>query len=335
MIKKFLLISLCIISLTGTAQSDFSNIDEYSKHIPDSLTTYPEIADYLTQNLSTDIEKARAIYIWISHNIRYDINQINSNRRASSQKIIEEVLTERQGVCQHYSELFFVMSSFVGLKSFLIKGYTRDATGKIADASHAWNAILVDSNYFLIDVTWAAGYLLNGKYVHKFRDNYFMIQPNDFIKSHIPFDPIWQFLDNPINHSEFIAKDFSKLTTSGVFNYQDSIQKYEDLNKLTKFEESNKRIIRYGIENNHIQKQIDENILQIANTKYNMAVDTLNYGIDNYNLYVLYKNKQFRNPKLQDSQIKELIDNTGNGIYTAKRIYVFKLLLTAINITVF
>lgn len=55
--------------------------------------------------------------------------------------------------------------------------------------------------------------------------------------------------------------------------------------------------------------------------KTEFAIDTLNYGIDNYNLYITHKNRQFRNPKLEDSRVKELIDNADNGVFTANEIF--------------
>lgn len=320
MIKRITFLGLLIISIYGYGQSNYSAIDNKSKTVPDSLLTYTEIAGILTKNLSTDREKARALYIWISHNIRYDLSLINTNRRYnSSEEIINEVLTNKQGVCQHYSELFHAMSKSAGLKSYLISGYTRHGTGEIADISHAWNAIQIDSGYYLIDATWAAGYALNGKYIHQFRDQYFLIPPKDFIKDHMPFDPVWQFLDNPLDNGEFISNNFSKLDKKGEFAFRDSSWQYEQEDKLVQLEKSNRRIIACGVKNKLIQKQVDNNLLQITNLKYNLAIDTLNYGIDNYNLYVAHRNRKFRNPKLEDAQIKELMDNANHGVYTADK----------------
>ncbi|MBK3519901.1 transglutaminase domain-containing protein [Carboxylicivirga marina] len=322
MIKEILLSGFLIITTIGFGQTDFSTIDEKSKVVPDSLTDFKDIAENLTNDLKTDTEKARAIYIWIAHNIQYDLTQINSDLRyGSDQEIIDEVLNERKGVCQHYSELFLAMSKSVGLKSYLISGYTRDVFGEIADVSHAWNGIVIDSNYYMIDVTWAAGYEFRGKYVHKFRDDYFLKTPQEFIQDHMPFDPVWQFLDNPLNNDEFISKDFSKLDKSGDFAFNDSIQQSVISNDLAQLENSNKRIIKCGVKNNLIQKQIDENILQITNRKYNLAIDTLNYGIDNYNLYITHKNRQFRNPKLNDSQVIDLIVSADKGVYAANEMF--------------
>ena len=322
MIKEILLSGFLLISTLGFGQSDYSEIDENSKTVPDSMTDYVQISDYLTKDLETDKAKARAIYIWIAHNIQYDLTQINSGKRYNSdQEIINEVLKDRKGVCQHYSELFLAMSKSVGLKSYLINGYTRDVFGNIADLSHAWNGIKIDSNFFMIDVTWAAGYELQGKYIHKFRDDYFLKTPKDFIKDHMPFDPIWQFLDNPINNNEFLSKDFSKLDETGIYAFEDSIKQFERQNELAQLENSYKRIIANGVKNNLIQKQVEEKNLQIINRKYNLAIDTLNYGIDNYNLYIIHKNSQFKDPKLDDSRLKELIDNAYNGVFTANEIF--------------
>ncbi len=321
MTKGAFLSGFLLVSIIGSAQTDFSRIDDNSITIPDSLSDYREIADYLCNDLKSDRERVRAVYIWIAHNVRYDLAKMNSGRRyGSEQEIIDEVLKERKGVCQHYSALFLAMSRYLGINTYLISGYTRDELGDISELSHAWNGIAIDSAYYLIDVTWASGYELNGRYLHEFRDDYFLKSPKDFIKDHMPFDPIWQFLDNPINNNDFISRDFSKLETSGVFAFHDSIMQWEKCDEFERLEKSNKRIIANGVRNKLIQAQVDENILQIANWKYNLAIDTLNYGINSYNSYTIHKNRHFRNPKLDDSDVKGLIDNADKGISAANDI---------------
>ena len=148
-----------------------------------------------------------------------------------------------------------------------------------------------------------------------------MIEPKIFVKTHIPFDPIWQFLENPINHQDFYNQDFSKIEQSGSFEYKDSITKHEQLDVVAALEQSNKRIIQSGIINELIKIQIDENYFQIENTKYNIAIDTLNYGIDIYNLYISYKNKQFLKTKLPDSTLKKMISDIETSIYAADKMF--------------
>jgi len=49
-------------------------------------------------------------------------------------------------------------------------------------------------------------------------------------------------------------------------------------------------------------------------------MDTLNYGIDSYNEYIISKNREFKNPKLEDSNIRELIENVESGFFAANNI---------------
>lgn len=320
--RKILLAGLVFLSTFGFGQSNLLEVDNQSKAIPDSLSGYADIAYYLTKDLKSDREKARAIYVWIAHNIKYDLTLVSTSRQyGSTQEIIEEVLKNRQGVCQHYSELFLAMGHSVGLKVYLIGGYTREVFGGIADFSHAWNGIRVGADFYLIDVTWAAGHELNGKYIHKFDDNYFLKSPRAFIKDHMPFDPIWQFLDNPIDHDDFVSEDFSKLDTIGDFSFADSIEHHQQLDELAQLEHSTRRMTACGAKNRLVQKQLSENGRQITHRRYNLAIDTLNYGINSYNLYVTHKNRQFRNPKLDDARIRALIDQAGQGIYAANDLF--------------
>lgn len=317
-IKNSLFVCLLFISLSGFGNNSFASLDKKSQAVPDSLTGYREIAAHLTRDLYSDTEKARALYIWLSHNIQYNLSQKNSEESYQSvEEIIEEALETKTGVCQHYAELFHAMGQSVGLETYVITGYTRNKAGEIADLGHAWNGIAIDSKHYLMDVTWAAGYEQNGKYVHHFRDEYFLITPEIMIQSHMPFDPVLQFLNNPLNNKEFISQDFSKLEKPGKFAFNDTIQQEKKLNKLKQLELASRRIKANGIQNKLIQKQLNNNLLQIATIKYNTAIDTLNYGVENYNLYVTHKNKQFRNPNLEDSYILELIESAESAAFKA------------------
>ena len=320
MTRKLIIIVFIFISVSIFGQNKYSKIDKSSTTVPDSLIEYQEIAEYLTKDLTSEIEKSRALYIWITHNIKYDLNQANTNKRYDKSKdLIDEVLNTRMGLCHHYSELFLSMCKSIELDSYLIMGYTRNANGEISDVNHTWNAIKIDSTYYFIDVTWAAGYLINEKYYHHFTDNYFLISPKEFIKTHMPFDPLWQLVDNPISNEQFISRDFSSLNVKGNFEYTDSVYQLETLNRLDRLKKSNKRTIACGIKHPLIQTQISENEYQIANEEYNIAVDSLNLGVRYFNLYITSKNHQFHNPKLEDQEIKKLISKASTSISYADK----------------
>ena len=284
---------------------DYERIDLQSKSIPSELRTIDQITNHLTKNSLTKKEKVRAIYIWISYNIKYDLEllkSVGSTTDKTPENLISDVLEKRKGVCAHYAHLFHAMCMSSGIKSYFVSGYTRDEDGKIANVSHAWNAVFIDDKFYQIDATWAAGYFQDNKYVHQFRDLYFLIKPSEFIKTHIPFDPIWQFLENPLSSKDIQLANWTKLKSKGNYNYVDSIGVSENLPNIEKYIRIRNRIVKSGITNDLIQEQVSYFQTLIANEKYNNSVDKLNdavnrynKSVENYNRYVVNKNTQLKN----------------------------------------
>jgi len=312
--KRFFQFLLILIPLEFASGADYSKIDSQSATVPAALKTVQEISGYLTKNLSTPTEKVRAIYYWISHNIRYDVSQLENagiSYRSGERNLLNEVLQKRQGVCQHYAELFNACCKAADIQSYIIAGYTK-TDGKIADLAHAWNAVVIDGKYYEIDATWAAGYVDNGKFTAKFNDVYFMISPAEFIKTHIPFDLIWQFLDNPVSNKEFQAGDFSKLKIRSNLNFSDSIKSISGLDSLSILIRENKRIRNSGLTNDLIREYVSYNQQNIVQIKYNQAVGEFNKAVEAYNIYVMHKNKQFKGSSLEDAKIMELLTAANN-----------------------
>lgn len=309
------LILCALVSMNAYSQLDYSTVDRQSLLVPESLESYQEISAHLTSRLQTDTEKVRALYIWISHNIRYDLSQLNTGARYNtSLELVEEALELRLGVCQHYSELFAAMCNYIDIEVFVIAGYTRLSDGLISDVSHSWNAVMIDTAYYCVDATWAAGYVENNRYVQRFRDDYFMIDPDEFTRTHMPFDPIWQFSSNPINNRHFLDQRFMPLENEGSYSYRDSILLHEKRSRLKQLETSNSRIEKSGILHPLVRKHFDENVMHISYERFNRAIDALNESVYNYNRYVGYKNAQFRNPTIEDEELKILIADLVEGI---------------------
>ena len=321
--KQFILSFILLLNISFGFCTDYTSIDKQSAKVPANLHTADEIARYLTKDLTSKTEKVRALYYWISHNIKYDLAQMNSNKTVTSSKeLVEDVLQKRQGVCQHYAELFHACCTSIGIQSYVIKGYTIQ-TGQIARLSHAWNAVKIDGKYLELDVTWASGYVVNGIYKHVFTDEYFLISPSEFIKTHIPFDPIWQFLDNPITNKEIEKGDFSKLKIKSSYNYTDSIKKLNDLSNLEQLVREDRRISKMGITNPLIRNQIVQNQETITSEKYNLAVQSFNKAVESFNFYILSKNKKFDGTKLSDEKIREMLASARQHLEVAENLLSF------------
>ena len=315
--KRIFLFILLLISTGMLFATDYSSIDRHAATVPPNLRTANDIARYLTKNLTTPTDKARAIYYWISHAIVYDVAKMYTTETYTDpQELVDKVLKTRRGVCANYAALFNACCKSVGVQSYIIEGYTRQ-NDKVVGIAHAWNAIKIDGMYYNIDATWASGYIQGTKYNQKFRDNYFMISPSEFIKTHMPFDPIWQFLNNPVSHKEFDAGNFSGLKKESNYNYTDSIKVHLGLNPWDKLPRENKRIAAAGLTNAMIKNKIAQNQQGITSDIFNKAADYFNKAVENYNFYIQCKNRQFDNLSMKDDKILELLSTTRQSIELA------------------
>jgi hypothetical protein len=290
--------------------ADYTKIDKHSESVPANLKNVKDITRYLTKNLNSPSDRVRAIYYWMAHAIRYDVAKINTNATYTDpQQLVDDVLRTRKGVCANYSALFHACCQSAGIQSYIIEGYTRQYN-KVMMMAHAWNAVNINGRFYNVDVTWAAGFIRGNTYTQQFRDNFFMITPNEFIKTHIPFDPIWQFSNNPVNHKEFESGDFTKLNKESNFNFQDSIEVRSGLNSMEKLMRENLRIQKSGLNNAMIRTKVMQNKQKITTEKYNSAVINFNTGVKKYNDYIRYKNTQFDNLTLKDDVIVELLSSS-------------------------
>ncbi len=226
--KSLLTFSVLLCSLLAFSQQsrpDFSSVDslvvtvKYKKDLT-------RLTQELTEPYSEQLYKARAIFKWITENIRYDYKYYNTyyykgkepktymckddenceaKRMAWEMRYIDKVLRKKKAVCQGYSMLFKKMCDIAGLKSEIITGYVRTEYYQVGSAGtldHAWNAIWIDSAYCLLDATWAAGGCAkqdDGKllFFSKSYNNYYWLTPSaDFARNHFPQNNKWVLLPN-------------------------------------------------------------------------------------------------------------------------------------------
>ncbi|HEY1115483.1 MAG TPA: hypothetical protein VGE66_18075, partial [Chitinophagaceae bacterium] len=72
-------------------------------------------------------------------------------------------------------------------------------------SNHAWNAVYIDSTWYLMDATWAAGVVSyrGDEFIRRYDDFYFMTPPDQFIRDHYPDELKWTLLDNPPVYREY------------------------------------------------------------------------------------------------------------------------------------
>ncbi|MBI4932137.1 MAG: hypothetical protein HY841_15370 [Bacteroidetes bacterium] len=331
-LKYFLILLTC--SLSTLHSQDFSKVDKLALQIPDSLTQSSQgIANYINSKFTNNKDKSRAIFIWIAKNIQYDIdNMFAINFYQSKSEIINNILKNKKGICMHYAELFNDIANKTNIKSFVITGYTKQ-NGFVGFIPHAWCGAQIDSAWFFFDPTWGSGYVENGKFIKQVNNYYYKTKPEQLIKSHMPFDPLWQFLNSPVTHQNFYDGKTQVDNKKSSFNFTDTLKLYESQSEIERYVSESNRIEKNEVKNSllfdrlqHIKREIEyynnKKHTEEQNAKvkdYNSATVSYNEGINLLNAFIQYRNTQFK-PKKSDEEIKNMIPPAEEKLIESKLI---------------
>ncbi|MGN6803161.1 MAG: transglutaminase domain-containing protein [Ginsengibacter sp.] len=307
------------------AVNPYATIDKKALQLPDSLTkTTDQIAVYITSNFNTDADKSRAIFIWVASNIQYDIdNMFAINLYATRKDEIEKALDARKGICENFASLFTDICLKAGIKSFVVEGYTKQ-NGFADYIPHAWSAALIDTSWFLFDPTWGSGYVNGGKFFKKINNAYYKANPALLIKTHMPFDYLWQFLNYPVTNQEFYEGKTQQNTTKPFFNFKDSIAAYEKEDPRGQLISAAYRVEKNGVKNSmifdrlrHLKLEIERQRQEKIVNLYNSAAADFNEGVNDFNDFINYKNQRFI-PMKTDAEIQYMVDVAEKQIEEAK-----------------
>ncbi len=219
--KAWLSVLLVLLYVCAGAQTAFKELDERSRTFKKKEFDTPEaLAMALCAGLTSDRDKARAIFVWIAENITYHRTSDPSaqNKKEYHNKRIKQVYRLGKGVCMDYSLLYQRMAEAVGLTCEFIGGYAKTFSNPWE--SHAWNAVYLDKKWELLDVTWGAGYRNDDrKFVQEFQPGFFCTEPRIFLLNHYPDSAKWQLMDTPIS-----ITDFKKLSHFAYGDLENGIQ---------------------------------------------------------------------------------------------------------------
>lgn len=181
---------------------DYSQADSIALNFPKKkYKSYANLVAPLTEHLRTDHEKARVLFRWITDNIEYNYG----HRTADPDKAVKN----KKAVCIGYAMLFKEMCTSAGIECEVITGYsktrTTDINRKLKKTDHAWNAIKLNDEWYLLDVTWATSYYdtRNHKFIKEFDELFYLTPPEIFAKNHLPKDKKWQLLNKPVSKRIF------------------------------------------------------------------------------------------------------------------------------------
>lgn len=258
----------------------------------------------LTQNLDNDSLKVVVIYDWITANIQYDRH---FRRRIEGDTTLTQepdyVIKSKKAVCIGYAKLVKEMCNVVGISAVIIEGFAKGDSQNLDNDEHAWNAVKINRNWYLIDATWGASGYTNAK-------KYFLSPPSVFVETHLPHDPVWQLLSKTIGFECFINSKNCFYDKKNDFNYKDTLAIWESLDSFSKTYNEATRILRYNPKDVRAMRQLAEFYSNTALTFFS------EYAQIRQNV----KNKVLQPNNKQ--QVLKLLDSADENLQKAKEQYL-------------
>lgn len=152
---------------------DFAAVDQIARNC-DAPT--PELlVKKLIVNQRTELNRVRALFMWMVSHLRYDYEGLAAEKPAVE---VQEVWRKRVAICSGYAWFFNHLCKLAGIRSIKVSGMADGAEL----GPHAWNAVLIDGRYYLLDATWGEGYFLKA--------------PEAFLQDHYPCVKRWSLLNS-------------------------------------------------------------------------------------------------------------------------------------------
>ena len=255
----------------------------------------------------TELQKANAIYEWLSYKTRYDYNLLNITEKLESSKkegaqselskykgfYIEGIMLDNgQAVCDGISKTFVLLTNLENLTCYKVSG---TASG----GNHAWNKICLDldddgeGEWYTIDVTWGDLTRKEGNtYTEYLAHSYYLVSDDMItLNSHQELSPL----------TDESQTDFSfyqnKILTDGVNSQSLLITSQSDLTRLMSIvsnlglegiefavKDTSVSLGLYRISYNVYEEQLK---MSIKSRTVNMFTGQFEYTYDYLNIYCL------------------------------------------------
>ena len=239
------------------------------------MSTLSALTRSILEKTSDKREQLHLLLLWISDHMGADsVRFFQGGDPLSS----AEAFTRRTGLCDEYASLVSEFCTAAAIPGYKVTGYVKYPDFKpgdvLTEANHAWNAVYIDSSWLLCDLFWSTLALETEgpaapHFIKRLNTKYFLGRPVDFINDHLPVDPVFQFLNHPVDVTAFTKTAEGIDTTTpgiGYLNYADSLQVFSKMG-------ANDQALRIA---QHGYKFNADNPNDLIVESYNYAVDVLN-----------------------------------------------------------
>jgi transglutaminase-like putative cysteine protease len=166
--------------------------DRVAQNAPTSATRSVEtLAAYLKRHAGPTMRgRTRAAFRWVADHIAYDVALWKEGDATLESQMPSTVLRNREAVCEGYARLFVALAEAMGLEATQISGKA-DPAGPGGGGDHAWTAVRLADGWYLFDPTWAAGHVTGGRFESKWDEEWWLVPPGRFGRTHYPDDERW------------------------------------------------------------------------------------------------------------------------------------------------
>lgn len=278
-----------------------------------SVKAQPKVLEDVLKEITYSQDTLRSIFDFVAKNIDYDVKMISKiPEYKNREEILEAAIKRRKGICEHYAELLHQLLLHHGYDSHLVSGYLKEDERINTEFGHTWNAVRLDSGWYLMDVTWASGYVEDMKFYKKYDPTWYLVQPEKMLETHFPYDPLWQLIDYPISHEAIKKGDFNQGQYEEKIDFDEVIASEKEMNDAQVTERVIQRIKTSGVTNRLIQNRLKFLELELASANAKSDIDRINQGVDfmndavvNFNEYMKAKQQGFKDKEWTSEKLEE------------------------------
>lgn len=139
----------------------------------DNQHTMIKAANRITSKCCSVHEKVLLIHDFVANSLYYDLDAVSSNENTN--RTIEQIISEKKGVCQGYADLTLVLLKSIGIyaenilcyaiSDILENGWSK-TKNRTADLNHVITRAKLEHRWLYMDVTWDSNNKYeNGEYI--------------------------------------------------------------------------------------------------------------------------------------------------------------------------
>lgn len=278
-----------------------------------SVKAQPAALEGVLEEITYSEDTLRSIFDFVAKNIDYDVKMLSKiPEYKNREEILEAAIKRRKGICEHYAELLHQLMLHHGYDSHLVSGYLMEDNQINTEFGHTWNAVRLDNGWYLMDATWASGYVEDMKFYKKYDPSWYLVKPEKMLETHFPYDPLWQLIDYPISHEAIKKGETNQGQSEEKIDFDEVITAEKKMNDAQVTERVIQRIKAAGVTNRLILTRLKFLELELASANAKSDIDRINQGVDfmndavvNFNAYMKAKQQGFKGKEWTPEKLEE------------------------------